>query len=67
MSGRYPESIVHEQTYFLGELESLGFTSIQLNEFNDNRELRNLVDCIKENFLQGYVQADMQCRSVFIL
>jgi hypothetical protein len=47
-------NIVHEQTFFLGELESLGLTSIQLNEFNDNTELHNLVDCVKENFLREY-------------
>jgi hypothetical protein len=47
-------NIVHEQTFFLSELESLGLTSIRLNEFNDNMELHNLVDCVKENFLREY-------------
>lgn len=60
VSGRHHENIVHDQTFFLSELESLGFTSIQLNEFNDNRELHNLLNCVKENFLRAYRgQADM--------
>lgn len=60
MSGRYHENTVHDQTFFLSELESLGFTSIRLNEFNDDRELRNLVNCVKENFLRAYRgQAEM--------
>jgi hypothetical protein len=54
MSGRYHTHAVHDQTFLLGELESLGFTSIRLNEFNDNSELHNLVNCIKENFLREY-------------
>jgi hypothetical protein len=33
----------YEQQYLMGELESLGLSTIRLNEFNDNRELRGLV------------------------
>lgn len=54
VSERHRMNIVHEQTFFLSELESLGLTSIRLNEFNDNVELRSLVDCVKENFLREY-------------
>lgn len=44
----------HEQTYLMSELESLGLSSIRLNEFNDNTELRRLVNAIKEDFLDEY-------------
>lgn len=54
MSGRYPGNVARDQTFFLRELESLGLASIRLNEFNDSSELRNLADCIKENFLKEY-------------
>lgn len=54
VSGRYRQNIAHEQTFFLSELESLGFSSIRLNEFNDNLELHNLVNCVKEHFLREY-------------
>jgi protein-arginine kinase activator protein McsA len=33
----------YEQQYLMAELESLGLSTIRLNEFNDNRELRGLV------------------------
>lgn len=44
----------HEQSYLIGELESLGLTSVRLNEFNDNKELHALVKRIKEEFLAEY-------------
>lgn len=60
MSRRYHTNVVYEQSFFLNELESLGFTTIRLNEFNDDRELNNLVNCVKENFLKEYRgQAEM--------
>jgi hypothetical protein len=45
---------IHEQIYLMSELESLGFMTIRLNEFNDNSELGGLVKCIKEAFLEEY-------------
>jgi hypothetical protein len=47
----------HEQSYLLGELESLGFSTIRINEFNDITELQDLVSAIKENFLTEFLQA----------
>lgn len=44
----------HEQSYLMGELESLGLTSIKLNEFNNNTELKILVNAIKEDFMAEY-------------
>jgi hypothetical protein len=41
-----------EHYYLMGELESLGLSTIQLNEFNDNFELKGLVKGIKEGFLK---------------
>jgi hypothetical protein len=38
----------------MSELESLGLTSIKLNEFNDNVELKRLVNAIKEDLLAQY-------------
>ncbi|HEY7734623.1 MAG TPA: hypothetical protein VIB07_07510 [Nitrososphaera sp.] len=38
----------------MSELESLGLTSIRLNEFNSNSELRMLVSAIKEDFIAEY-------------
>ena len=47
-------SKAHEQSFLLGEMESLGLRTIRLNEFNDNSELRDLVDGIKGYFLREY-------------
>jgi len=44
----------HEQSYLMSELESLGLTTVRLNEFNDNEELGSLVKSIKEEFLAEY-------------
>ena len=44
----------HEQSYLMSELESLGLTTVRLNEFNDNEELGSLVKIIKEEFLAEY-------------
>jgi hypothetical protein len=44
----------HEQSYLISELESLGLTSVRVNEFNDNKELHGLVSCIKDSFLAEY-------------
>ena len=41
----------------MSELESLGLTTIRLNEFNDNTELRRLVNAIKEDLLEEYRRA----------
>ena len=40
--------------YWLNELRSLGITMNRKNEFNDEKELRNLVDSIKRAFLEEY-------------
>ena len=45
------EQELYEQSYLMSELESLGLSTIRLNEFNDNRELRSLVGRLKEAFL----------------
>ena len=45
------EQELYEQCYLMSELESLGLSTIRLNEFNDNRELRSLVGRLKEAFL----------------
>jgi hypothetical protein len=39
----------HEQCYLMSELESLGLSTIQLNEFNTNEELRSLLYGIKQS------------------
>ena len=44
----------------MGELESLGLSTIRLNEINDNYELHGLVRRIKEVFLSRYEQTDSQ-------
>lgn len=49
-----PSKGSHEQTFLMSELESLGLSSIKLNEFNDNFELRRLVNAIKEDFFSQY-------------
>ena len=51
------KTTVHEQGYLMSELESLGLSTIRLNEFNDNYELRRLVNAIKEALMREYVQA----------
>jgi hypothetical protein len=44
----------YEQNYLMGELESLGLSTIRLNELNDNYELHGLVQRIKDEFLRQY-------------
>lgn len=41
----------------MSELESLGLSTIKLNEFNDNSELKRLVNAIKEALMQEYSQS----------
>ena len=53
----------HEQTFLMSELESLGLSTIRLNEFNDNSELKRLVNAIKEALLEEYRQSmNPMCR-----
>jgi hypothetical protein len=47
-SGSDDDYVIHEQRYLMSELESLGLSTIQLNEFNNNEELRHLVHAIKQ-------------------
>lgn len=54
MSVTHMQADSHEQSYLLGELESLGFSTIRINEFNDITELEDLVSAIKENFLTEF-------------
>lgn len=54
VSSRYRRGTVDEQNYLLGELESLGFKTVRLNEFNDNWELHNLVVNVKEDLIREY-------------
>ena len=44
----------HKKSYLMNELESLGLTTIRLNEFNDAKELGGLVNMIKESLLKEY-------------
>lgn len=44
----------HQQNYLISELESLGLTTVRVNEFNDNNELDGLVRRIKDAFLAEY-------------
>ncbi|MGI0013607.1 MAG: hypothetical protein ACREBU_09225 [Nitrososphaera sp.] len=57
MGMQFQHSDTHEQHYLMGELESLGLSTIRLNEFNDNEELRGLVKRIKEVLLKQYSKA----------
>ncbi|MGI0019696.1 MAG: hypothetical protein ACREAY_04425 [Nitrososphaera sp.] len=54
MAEYFINSKAHEQSYLLGEMESLGLRMIQLNEFNDNSEPLNLVNGIRDFFLKEY-------------
>src|SRR5919202_1217137 len=45
------EQEIQKQNYLISELESLGLSTIRLNEFNDNIELGSLVKRLKEAFL----------------
>lgn len=49
-----------EQNYLMGELESLGLSTIRLNVLNDNYELDGLVRRIKEEFLSRYEEPNSQ-------
>ncbi len=70
MSKNHLQARSHEQSYLLVELESLGLSTIRVNEFNDTSELQNLISAIKENFLKEYLhsrednKADVQATSV---
>jgi hypothetical protein len=39
---------------YLEDLESLGISSISVNEFNDTFELENLCERIKQSFYEAY-------------
>jgi hypothetical protein len=52
----YSKDDTSEQMHLLEDLESLGLFTIRLNEFNDNAELRNLSNVIKEAFLKEYAR-----------
>lgn len=41
-------------SYLLTELESLGIRTAKLNELNDVYEIENLVDDLKQVFIQDY-------------
>lgn len=50
------EQQIQEQNYLISELESLGLSTIRLNEFNDNRELWSLVKQLRQEFLSEWRQ-----------
>ena len=43
-----------EEWYLLKELESLGIEAKRISELNDKRELRDLVENIKQTLYQEY-------------
>ena len=45
------------EEYWLEELRSLGLSPDKTNEFNDEKELGNLAEIIKQAMLQDYVTA----------
>jgi hypothetical protein len=51
----------HEQSYLIGELESLGLSPIRINQLtkdsHDNNELRSLVKATKDNLLWEFNKA----------
>jgi hypothetical protein len=54
MASYYMDSQDHERSHLVSELESLGLRIHQTNEFNDNSELRDLVNGIKGYYLREY-------------
>jgi|RhiMetdeSRZDD1v2_1073273.scaffolds.fasta_scaffold304505_4 hypothetical protein len=40
--------------YSISELESLGLSKVKLNEFNNLDEIENLVENLKQAFIQDY-------------
>ena len=54
MAREPPHGERHKQSFLLNDLESLGLSTIKLNEFNDSLELGVLVDRIKESLLNEY-------------
>ncbi len=56
-----PYARVHKMTWTrrsqISELESLGLEPNQINELNDNYELENLIDNIKQNMFLHYKSA----------
>ena len=51
----------HERSYLIGELESLGLSSIKINQImkdgDDNNELRSLVQTTKDSLLWKFNEA----------
>ena len=51
----------HERSYLIGELESLGLSSIKINQImkdgDDNNELRSLVQATKDSLLWEFNEA----------
>jgi hypothetical protein len=59
--GSYRNDLIHvimkpqsEYNYLLSELDSLGIRRDNLHESNDINEIENLVDNIKQNYIQDY-------------
>ena len=46
--------MTHRKSQLISELESLGLSMKNLNEFNDNYELENLSDNLKEMLFTQY-------------
>jgi hypothetical protein len=49
MPTEHIDTSTQERAFLLAELESLGFRSIQLVQFDDNRELHDLINIIKKS------------------
>ena len=54
MSRLVMEDSSHKRSFLVSELESLGLSSVLLNELNDIPELAGLVNLIKESLLAEY-------------
>jgi hypothetical protein len=61
MSKFHLPSEVHERSFLRGELESLGLSSIRIdqltNNSDDNNELRSLVKATKDGLLREFNEA----------
>ena len=57
MARESPHGERHRQSFLLNDLESLGLSTIKLNEFNDSQELDVLVNRIKESLFDEYQES----------
>lgn len=61
MSKSHLQTEAHERSYLIGELESLGFSSISLNcltnQASNNNDLQTLVKATKDSLLLEFDKA----------